>query len=100
MARNPVQNDSDPLLVATIDEMTKLVRIPKTARWRIITGDLVTPGTAITNLLKKYRRINRSSGKQYGQIRPAAKAAGITFVNTHLLSHFMPDYDLGIGFDG
>jgi hypothetical protein len=31
---------------------------------------------------------------------PAAKAAGITFVNTHLLSHFMPDYDLGIGFDG
>ena len=23
MARNPVQNDSDPLLVATIDEMTK-----------------------------------------------------------------------------
>src|SRR5260370_12916743 len=45
MARNPVQNDSDAFLVAAIDEMTKLVRIPKTARWRIITGDLVTPGT-------------------------------------------------------
>src|SRR4029077_20793308 len=46
MARNPVQNDSDAFLVAAIDEMTKLVRIPKTAAWRIITGDLVTPGTA------------------------------------------------------
>src|SRR6476660_4747310 len=45
MARNPVQNDSDALLVATIDEMAKLVRIPKTARWRIVAGDLVTPGT-------------------------------------------------------
>src|ERR1700730_10440774 len=45
MARNPVQNDSDTFLVAAIDEMTKLVRIPKTARWRIITGDLVTPET-------------------------------------------------------
>src|SRR6202022_2802442 len=45
MPRNPVENDSDALLVAAIDEMTKLVRIPKTARWRIVTGDLVTPGT-------------------------------------------------------
>ena len=45
MARNPVHNDSDALLVATIDEMTKLVRVPKAARWRIVTGDLVTPGT-------------------------------------------------------
>ena len=45
MAGDPVQNDSDPLLVAAINEMTKLVRIPKTARWRIVPGDLVTPGT-------------------------------------------------------
>src|SRR5271165_81843 len=45
MARNPVENDSDALLVAAIDEMTKLVRIPKTARWCIVTRDLVTPGT-------------------------------------------------------
>src|ERR1700693_2108270 len=45
MPRNPVQNDSDALLVATFDEMPKLVRIPKPARWRIVTGDLVTPGT-------------------------------------------------------
>src|SRR5258708_37650116 len=40
MPRNPVQNDSDALLVAAIDEMTKLVRISKTARWRIGTRDL------------------------------------------------------------
>src|SRR3974377_1710395 len=45
MARNPIQNDSDALLMATIDEMTKLVRIPKTAGWCIVTSDLVTPGT-------------------------------------------------------
>src|ERR1700730_1319113 len=45
MARNPIQNNSNVLLVATIDEMTKLVRIPKTTRWRIVPGDLVTPGT-------------------------------------------------------
>jgi hypothetical protein len=40
MARNPVENDSNAFLVAAIDEMPKLVRIPKTARWRIITGDI------------------------------------------------------------
>src|ERR1700730_7469219 len=44
-ARNPGRNESAALLVGAIDEMTKLVRIPKTARWRIVTGDLVTPGT-------------------------------------------------------
>src|ERR1700693_6094184 len=45
MARNPVEDNSDSLLVAAIDEMTKLIRVSKAARRRIVTGDLVTPGT-------------------------------------------------------
>src|SRR6202008_2501144 len=44
MARNPVQNDSDAFLVAAIDEMTKLVRVSKTAGWRIVPGDLGAAG--------------------------------------------------------
>src|SRR5437667_8558402 len=44
MPRNPVENDSNAFLVAAIDEMAELVRIAKTARRRIVTGDLVTPG--------------------------------------------------------
>src|ERR1700761_772713 len=45
MARDPVEDNSNSLLVAAIDEMTKLIRVSKTARRRIVTGDLVTPGT-------------------------------------------------------
>src|ERR1700730_1359632 len=45
VTRNPVQDDSDSLLVTAIDEMAKFVRISKTARWRGITGGRGSPGT-------------------------------------------------------
>src|ERR1700730_17671661 len=44
MPRNPVQDDSDSLLVAAIDEMAKLVRISKAACRCIVAGDLGNPG--------------------------------------------------------
>src|ERR1700736_3775106 len=44
MSRNPVDDDADPVLVATIDKMPELIRVPKSAGGSVVAGYLIAPG--------------------------------------------------------
>ena len=45
MPRNPIDNDADPVLVATIDKVPKFIGVPESARRGEVAGHLIAPGT-------------------------------------------------------
>ena len=99
---NPVQDDSDFVLVAEIDKVTELVRRAVTARWGVVTCHLVAPGfveRVFGDGQKFYVRVahflevgNEAFGKfvpveeTVGVCRVAAPGTGVDFVNVHWAS--------------
>ncbi len=44
MRRDPVDDDSDAVLVARVHKVLEIIRVPEAARWGIITCHLIAPG--------------------------------------------------------